>query len=166
MPVTIPATQRKLREAQFFISKLEKHECALDGGSREEAEFYFSAFLSAARSVTFVLEAEQQASYKEWSPIWRATRSDRERLLLSRFTDARNRALKRETPPVATDRSAFPPQPSDALPPELQAFFFDEDAPPVYGFRALKCRLTPDDPEEHVVPLCRVIGVTLGIQQA
>ena len=153
MPVLIPATQRKLREARFFLSKLESHECALDGGSLEEAGFYFSAFLSAARSVTFVLEAEQPNGYKKWSPIWRATRSDRERLLLSRFTDARNRALKRETPLVAIDRLAFPPQPTNALPPEL-IFFFEDDGPTVRGFRALKCRLSPDDTDEHVVPLC------------
>ena len=163
MSVVIPSTQQKLREAQFFLSKLESHECTLDGSSRDESEFYLSAFLSAARSVTFVLESEQPVNYKEWSSIWRASRSERERLLLSQFTEARNRALKRETPPVETDRSAFFPQPSAALPPELLGFFFDEDAPPVYGFRALKCRLTPDDPEEHVVPLCREYEVLLSL---
>jgi len=154
MPAPVPLTQRKLREAQFFLSRLESQVCTPDGASSEEAEFYLSAFLSAARSVTFVLESEQPGSYKAWSVAWRASRSDRERLLLSRFTDARNRALKRETPSVATDQTAFAPAPSTSLHPEL-IFFFDDEPMPIYGFRALKCRLMPGDPEEHVVPLCR-----------
>jgi len=150
----IPATTKKLRETRFFLAKLEREVTPLEPSHIEEAEFYFSAFLSAARSVTFVLEAEEPIKYVAWSPGWRASRSERERFLLHRFTDARNRALKRQTPSVAEDHAASVIAPYGNLPPEL-IFFFMEEEQPLLGYRVLKCRLMPGEPEEEVVPLCR-----------
>jgi hypothetical protein len=156
----IPATLKKLREAQFFMSKLQHWCSCAEAGSTEEAEFYFSAFLAAARSVTNVLKAEEPEKYVAWSPNWRGARSDRERFLLQRFVDARNRALKRETPNVREDRSPNGQGHLRALPPEL-IFFFGEDDQSLPGVRILKCRLRPGDPEEEVLPLCIEYGKLL-----
>ena len=99
----IEATQKKLREATFFLSHLEREGTQAILSPTEAVEFYLSAFLSAARSVTFVLEAEEPAKYLEWSRTWRASLTESDRQLLAKFTSARNRALKRETPTVAED---------------------------------------------------------------
>ncbi len=152
MTRAIPATLKKLREARFFMLKLQNHGCDSEPQSAEEIEFYLSAFLAAARSVTNVLAAEQPQPYLQWSPNWRKARSERERLLLQRFVDARNRALKRETPSVREDGSATEGS-SNLLPPEL-IFFFSEEGQTLPGVRVLKCRLRPNDPEEEVIPLC------------
>jgi hypothetical protein len=151
----IEATQKKLKEAQFFLDQLERELTSSTHNLSEAAEFFFSAFLSAARSVTFVLDAEEHSKYGEWSPVWRNSRSEDERRLLSRFTNARNRALKRETPTVAEDRLASSVFASyDNVPIAVRLSWEEEDYQPI-GFHVLKCRLTPDDVEEEVVPLCR-----------
>jgi hypothetical protein len=59
----IDATQRKLREAQFFLRKLHEESRRLARNDPEESAFYLSAFLSAARSVTFALQAEEKEKY-------------------------------------------------------------------------------------------------------
>src|SRR5436189_149029 len=145
----IEATQKKLREAHFFLSHLEREVTSSEPNQAEAIEFYFSAFLSAARSVTFVLEAEESSKYTRWSPLWRDSRSENERRLLSRFTTARNRALKRETPNVAEDRRAtFLFDSCDSVPIEVRMFVFEDDQPTA-RHRVLKCRLTPQDAEEE-----------------
>ncbi len=155
----IEDTQKKLREAQFFLAHLEGEVTKPGTHRTEPAAFYFSAFLSAARSVTFVLEAEAHNEYKSWFPSWFASRSKREAFLLNRFVFARNRALKRQTPSVAEDRAASA-QFSGKLPPEL--IFFTEEEEPIPGRRVLKCRLRPKDAEEEVVPLCREYATLLS----
>ena len=160
----IEATQKKLRETHFFLAQLERELSSSAHNQAEAVEFYFSAFLSAARSVTFVLEAEESSKYNEWSPVWRNSRSENERHLLSRFTGARNRALKRETPKVAEDRLASLMFASyDNVPIAVRMFVWeDEDDQPPMGHRILKCRLTPDNVEEEVVPLCREYAALLS----
>ena len=158
----IEATQKKLKEAQFFMAQLERELSSSGHNPSEAVEFYFSAFLSAARSVTFVLEAEEPSKYREWSPVWRQSRSENERRLLSRFTDARNRALKCETPKVAEDHLASSLFNSyDNVPIGVRMLWEEEDFQPL-GFRVLRCRLTPDDVEEEVVPLCREYAALLS----
>jgi hypothetical protein len=158
----IETTQKKLREALFFLSQLERELSSPALNQAEVAAFYFSAFLSAARSVTFVLEAEESAKYGQWSPVWRTSRSESERRLLSRFTGARNRALKRETPNVAEDRLASPMLTSyDNVPIGVRMCLWEDGEQPM-GYRVLKCRLTPDDAEEEVAPLCREYAALLS----
>lgn len=158
----IEATQKKLREALFFLAQLERELSFPVLNQAEGVEFYFSAFLSAARSVTFVLEAEESSKYGEWSPVWRNSRSENERRLLSRFTGARNRALKRETPKVAEDHLASSMFTSnDNLPIGVRMSLWEDDQQPM-GYRVLRCRLTPDDAEEEVAPLCREYAALLS----
>jgi hypothetical protein len=83
------ATKFKLAEAQFFYAKL----CGV--GSRvvvqrpEEFQFYLSAFLSAGRSVTLVLQAEHKAKYDAWFCDWKATLSADQAALLVNFNEQR-----------------------------------------------------------------------------
>jgi hypothetical protein len=154
----IEATQKKLREARFFLAQLEHEQYNAGLNPSEAVEYYFSAFLSAARSVTFVLEAEEPDKYSEWSPARRNMRSEADKDLLGRFTTARNRALKRATPGVVEDQLTSGFVASDGnLPAELQ-FFFSEDSEgclPAIGHRVIKVRLRPSDVEEDIAPLCR-----------
>jgi hypothetical protein len=148
----IERTQKKLREAKFFLD----HLAQLRGSDPDDAaEFYLSAFLSAARSVTNVLESEEPI-YRQWSPAWQATLTEAERQLLAKFTSARNRALKQGTPTVKGDPIAQAA--TSALSPELQFFFFEmiaDDGAPVGPNRVLKGRQTPKYAEEELIPICR-----------
>jgi len=68
----IEATQRKLREAQFFYGRLVDSK-DLMGPDRNEPDafsFYLSAFMSAARSVPWVLQCEEKEKYEAWKPKW------------------------------------------------------------------------------------------------
>ena len=82
----IPNTQKKLREAKFFLGHVSKsgRSPQLD---REDFDFYLSAFLSAGRSVTLFLQCEQKGSYDVWYPNWYQALSEDERKLL-KFSNA------------------------------------------------------------------------------
>jgi len=77
----IPHTQRKLREARFFLELLRDRagDFPLDS---ENVGFFLSAFLSAARSVTLVLQVEEKDKYDAVYPAWEATLADQDRGLL------------------------------------------------------------------------------------
>ena len=147
------AAQKKLREAHFFLGHLERESFSPAPGPAEAAEFYLSAFLSSARSVTLVLKAERPATYQRWSDAWRCSLPEEERQLLAKFTEARNRAVKRETPVVREDRPASEARNLHAsLPAELQFFF--ESAQSQAVERVLKGRLTPEYAAEEIIPTC------------
>ncbi len=63
--VAIPRTEAKLREARYFAEQL-----ATTQSSTDVFSFNLSAFLSAGRSVTFVL-AKEFSGYDEWFAKWR-----------------------------------------------------------------------------------------------
>ena len=56
----IEATQKKLREARFFLSHLETENRRAVRNEPEAFDYFMSAFVSAARSVTFALQAEEK----------------------------------------------------------------------------------------------------------
>ncbi|HSV73890.1 MAG TPA: hypothetical protein VLH79_09040 [Chthonomonadales bacterium] len=96
----IPATLKKLREASHFYDRLAPLALALPSQA-EEYDFLLSAFLSAARSVTFALQVEQKSPYDAWFPAWRSQLPQEDQDLLARMVDLRNQALKRgESPSV------------------------------------------------------------------
>ena len=87
-------TRQKLDEAIFFLGKVREH---YDGVLDPEVDgrhliYYVSAFVSAARSVTWVMKSEfgKQSGWKEWYGSKEAAVEDRP--LLRRFTDIRNRS--------------------------------------------------------------------------
>ena len=152
----IERTRKKLREAAFFLSHLQREVGVSTPASPVETiEFYLSAFLSAARSVTTVLQSEAPAVYPAWSPGWRASLTVPERELLAEFTDARNRALKRETPVLSEEWRPLQPglHRLPRIPAELVFFFGEEAAAPSEG-RVVVGRLTPEAARGEVLPLC------------
>jgi hypothetical protein len=79
-PSEINAARRKLREARFFLDRLRSRvkTFPLDP---EEVACLLSAFLSAARSVSYTLRLGRQEHYDAWLPQWLAGISDEERAI-------------------------------------------------------------------------------------
>ncbi|SRR5712691_3384263 len=91
----IDATQKKLREAHFFLSKLLTESKAFVRHEPETFQFYLSAFLSAARSVTFALQCEAKEQYDNWFPSWLATQPEGDQKLCKFMVTQRNVEQKR-----------------------------------------------------------------------
>jgi hypothetical protein len=91
----IEATQKKLREARFFLSHLETQNRRAVRNEPEAFDYFMSAFVSAARSVTWALQAEEKAKYDEWFPDWLAARPEEDRKLLSLMVKQRNAEHKK-----------------------------------------------------------------------
>ncbi len=94
----IPLTEMKLREAKFFFALLHKSRQHTVNGDPEVFVFYLSAFLSAARAVTFALQFEEKTNYNTWFPPWLESRNKKERKLLKFMVKQRNSAQKRGSP--------------------------------------------------------------------
>jgi hypothetical protein len=88
----IEATRKKLREAGFFLQRL----ASVDKGSvinadPEAADFYLSAFLSAARAVGWTLKKERTAEWDAWNHDgWFTTLTKDENALWAFMRDQRN----------------------------------------------------------------------------
>ncbi len=86
--MNIESVEKKLREAQFFLSKMTEQEQRAFG-EREPFDFYLSAFLSAARSIDYRLRHEQKAIYPVWRSAWNAKLSLDEDKLIKHMVDDR-----------------------------------------------------------------------------
>jgi len=96
--VDTAGAEKKLRQAEFFLGYLDaasrdtayQHGNPLDGGER--LEFFFSACLSAARSVFYVLEKNGGTKFKETQRRWRAEvlKEDVERFKFNRMVRLRD----------------------------------------------------------------------------
>ncbi len=86
----------KLKEADFFLQRM-----ALTEREVDELNYYFSAFTSAARSVTFVLQ--YVGSALSWFEEWYAEVQARQRgdKAAKYLLEARNEALKTGAQPIA-----------------------------------------------------------------
>lgn len=93
--MVIEATQKKLREAKFFLRMLTDASQQVVRNEPEAFEFYLSAFLSAARSVTFALQYEEKDKYDAWFPGWFGNRSEEDQRLLNFLKEQRNYVEKR-----------------------------------------------------------------------
>ena len=88
----IPETERKLSEAAFFLGHMTAEERKVPRNQPEAFGYYLSAFLSASRSVTFVLQTEAGGGdYRQWFDTWLAGRGAGERELLT-FMNGQRRA--------------------------------------------------------------------------
>ena len=90
----IPVSQKKLRETQFFLGHLERERRKTVRNEPEAFLFYLSAFLSAARAVTWTLKKEEKARYEAWFPVWLSGRSQEDRWLLNLMVEQRNAVQK------------------------------------------------------------------------
>lgn len=88
MPRSFGIVEEKMYESDFFLEKIAESE------DMSEANYYFSAFISAARSVTFALQASLSgiAGFEEW--YLEKQKILRENQLARFFTDARNYSQK------------------------------------------------------------------------
>lgn len=103
----IPATQKKLRETYFFLGHLREKARAFRLDT-EEFEFFLSAFLSAARSVTFALQAEEKEKYDVWFPQWLESRGEEDHELLKFMKDQRNAEQKQAGAEVSVTMEYVP----------------------------------------------------------
>ncbi len=85
----VPKIQKKLREATFFLGHMSQsaRSTRLD---HDHLEFYLSAFLSAARSVTDFFE------HQAWWSQWKASQSAEEILLLKQMKEQRDSEVHEE----------------------------------------------------------------------
>ena len=97
----LEATKLKLAEAQFFLLELNSLRGRVFSTGLGAYEFYLSAFLSAARSVTYVLQAEQKDKYDAWCPAWRNALPPAELSLLVFFNEQRVHTVHRKGAEVA-----------------------------------------------------------------
>ena len=90
----IDKTQRKLREAEFYYRRL--HEVFERKWMNEPEAFrhFFSAFITAARSVSWVLKREQKEKYGAWLATWEDRLSEEDRKLLKLTATLRNEEAK------------------------------------------------------------------------
>jgi hypothetical protein len=87
--MNIEATEKKLREASFFLKKMIDHERKAFN-DKEPFDFYLSAFLNAGRTVDYRLRHEQAEVYPNWRIGWDATLTEAEQRLIRFMVDDRN----------------------------------------------------------------------------
>jgi len=104
----IPLTERKLREAQFFLARLIEESKRRVRNEPEAFEFFLSALLGAGRSVTWVLQHEAKARYDQWFPGWLNRLSDDDRELFQYLKGQRNLVQKEGGAEVAFEWSYIP----------------------------------------------------------
>ena len=145
----IPATQKKLREAQYFLAQLAAQErIPVSQCEPEVAEFYFNAYVSAARSVTWMLQKEAKEKYDEWFPSWLASRADNERLTLSRFDKERIEIVHRKGADLNTENVLIPVKLRPSSSKVIRPFWAQSSAPETkMGVFRLVCRFAFDNHE-------------------
>jgi hypothetical protein len=90
----IERTRRKVDEAKFFYEHLVRRQGRLVNDPRA-FQFYFSAFIQAARSVTWALDNEETEKWKAWEPKWKSTLTAEELKLLKVTNELRLDEAKR-----------------------------------------------------------------------
>src|SRR5262245_9020487 len=102
----IELTKDRLEEARFFLGRLRQHKTARAQPNKpppEHFRYYLNAFLNAARSVKWVLEAEETEKYQAWIGSWKA-QHEVEAALLKQMRKMRNISVH-EGPIETTIRS-------------------------------------------------------------
>jgi len=90
-------SRRKFREAAYFLGEMRRRDGSPNLALEEEFSYFLSAFLSAARSVSFVLRKENPATYCEVRDLWLAAMTPSMRAFLDVMRDQRNTAQKEGT---------------------------------------------------------------------
>jgi ribonucleotide reductase alpha subunit len=90
-------THKKLREAGYFLRLMSADSGKWFRQEPEAVDFYISAFVSAARAVTFVLHKERPDVYERWRDDWfdrLALQEPELAKLADFFIDQRNKGQK------------------------------------------------------------------------
>jgi hypothetical protein len=109
-------TQYKLEEARFFLQLLEDH-----WRHAPHFDYFLSAFVAAARSVTWIMRSEYSRRFPEWT-IWFEEKKpgSSTRVLLKKMNDLRVRATHSD--PVRTRTTAQVSIDPSEITPELMQF--------------------------------------------
>lgn len=112
------STRLKLEEASFFLKHLDKHWRHIP-----QVDFYLSAFVSAARSVTWIMRYEygKRPGWSEWFDEKKPEPHTRE--LLRKMNDVRVRSNKTE--PIRTRTTAKVTISPGQITPELEYLLRD-----------------------------------------
>jgi hypothetical protein len=103
------AAKKKLGETLFFLRLLINHREHIMGGEPHAFLYYLSAFLSAGRSVTFALQAEEKTKYDAWFPSWYSNNcTEEERELLKSMNDQRVEEVKKRGATIRVEMEAIP----------------------------------------------------------
>ena len=130
----VQETHRKLHEAQSFFQQLLKLERFTQSNIIEKPEEFhsnLSAFLSAARSVSFVMRKEQSRANESWFPDWHKALSTEEKQLLKFFNHQRVGEVHKLGADVIEEKEGIPVNkliPDDRLHPAYQ-YGVTESAP-------------------------------------
>jgi hypothetical protein len=122
--ILIEATQKKLREVLFFFAELSKLSTRVVRNDPEIFSYYLSAFLSAARSVTFALQWEEKEKYDKWFPDWGDALAEDDKELFRLCVRQRNQNEKRGSAEVSVVDEFIP----------LTEVRRDPQGHPAYGF--------------------------------
>ena len=88
----IAGAEKKLRQAAFFLGHLEQlPKDNRAGRDPESLEFFFSAFLSAAQSIYYVLDDTGGTEFKERQRRWRAALPESQRSRFVRMIGLRDK---------------------------------------------------------------------------
>ncbi len=102
LPMDIPMTRRKLEEAKFFLGHMERM-TRRTHANWDEFGHYLSAFVGAARSVRWVLQAESKDLYNRVCPTWEQWQTPDDRALLRFMNERRLDEVKRTGADVTRD---------------------------------------------------------------
>jgi hypothetical protein len=121
-----PRTQRKWREARYFLAALNAHSAKATQTDAEEFGFIASAFLTAARSVTDVACKEHPRTFTRTYETWKSS-LDPEMLATHTFIDKRrSRAVHHGE---ASAQHAFESRPAvHVYSPAIAPWVFDDGA--------------------------------------
>jgi hypothetical protein len=114
-------TRRKLSEAAFFLAKLEEPHCTFP-----DFNYILSAYFSAARSVSWILNAEygKDDGFADWYAKYEASAEDEEFMKI--INEIRVRTEKH--------------QPVDAVPTLISGVSIDSSVPETYQARESEAR--------------------------
>jgi hypothetical protein len=162
-------TRQKLGEAKFFLDKLDEHcyenlaERFADPRVSEAFPYYLSAFISAARSVTWILRSEY-GRFPDWKAWWNSeVPAAHVAQLLRLFTELRNRSQKAEPlrpgPILRIEGDGGPPVVRDPKLPRMKITISgadDEPAAPIMSGELLAFTWTIEDLDgQDLLESCR-----------
>lgn len=104
----VPKVSKKLREARFFLGQMEQlgRSTASTRLDHDHFEFYLSAFLSAARSITDYFERDRK--YRVWYRDWKMSQPEEDRQLINQMTNQRDLEVHEEGANIAHELEDVP----------------------------------------------------------
>jgi hypothetical protein len=92
----IEATQKKLAEARFFLGHMREEANKPNRQNPDAFDHYLSAFISAARSVLWVLHHERKEEWENFEPGWKSRLTGDESKLLKFTNEQRIESVKKK----------------------------------------------------------------------